>query len=55
MQGLLRSCFGVGVAIGVLGRELEGGGSGGEGVVVDLERQAGYHDAFMVPGVKVRS
>ena len=47
VQRLLRSCFGVGVAVGVLARELEAGRM--EGVKVVLDRGVGYHAAFPVP------
>lgn len=53
MQSLLKSCFGVGVAVGVLVREVEAGRTDGAGVSVVLDRAGGYHRAFMVPCIKL--
>jgi len=49
-QRLLRSCFGAGVAVGVLARELAAAGN--DRIVAALDRGAGYHVAFPVPVVR---
>lgn len=52
VTGLLRSCLGVGVAVGVLQREVvEEGNEDGEGLSVEIGR-AGFHASFGVPVVK---
>lgn len=54
VTGLLRSCLGVGVAVGVLQREVvEEGNKGGEGLIVEIGR-TGFHGSFMVPQVKMK-
>lgn len=52
VTSLLRSCLGVGVAVGVLTRELvDEGNVEGEGLAVEIGR-TGFHQSFMVPQVK---
>ncbi|KAF8245835.1 Mak10-domain-containing protein [Wilcoxina mikolae CBS 423.85] len=52
MQKLLRSCFGVGVAIGIFTREVQAGTAGA--LVVTLDRSEGYHPSFPVPLIKTK-
>ncbi|CCX30815.1 Similar to N-alpha-acetyltransferase 35, NatC auxiliary subunit; acc. no. Q7T322 [Pyronema omphalodes CBS 100304] len=46
---LTRSCFGIGVAIGVLTREVDAGTVESSNLCVTLHQGAGYHASFPVP------
>lgn len=61
MKNMLRSCFGIGVAVGVLAREVEEAGMGpetegdGEGLQAVLSMEIvreGFHKSFPVPSIK---
>jgi len=54
MQKLLRSCFGVGVAVGIFTREVQTGTTGTGSLVVTLDRSEGYHPSFPVPLIKTK-
>ncbi|KAI5787129.1 Mak10 subunit, NatC N-terminal acetyltransferase-domain-containing protein [Geopyxis carbonaria] len=50
---MLKSCFGISVAIGVLARDVAAGTASSENLVMTLER-ANYHQSFPVPSIKQR-